>query len=99
MDIKNQARVHLWYKDYFGYDIKPIISLEDAINRWPTTSTAIGIRKENNNYLIYAPYGLNDMFSKIVRANKTQITKDIYQNKIIRWKNIWKDLKIIEWDE
>jgi uncharacterized protein len=81
LDIKNQARVHLWYKEKFGYNIAPIISLEDGINRWPTTATSIGIRKEDNNYNIYAPYGLNDIFNKIVRANKIQITKKIMRIK------------------
>jgi hypothetical protein len=32
LDVKNQARVHIWYKDRFGYEIKPYRSLEDAIN-------------------------------------------------------------------
>ena len=99
LDVNNQARVHLWYKEYFGYEIEPIISLEDAINRWPTTATSIGMRKEADNFRIYAPYGLNDLFGKIVRANKTQITKEIYEKKVKRWKPIWSDLTIIEWDK
>jgi len=32
IDIKNQARVYLWYKNHFGYDIKPYDSVESAIN-------------------------------------------------------------------
>lgn len=71
IDVKNQARVHLWYKEHFGYSIEPYPSLEVAINTWPTTATSIGIRMERNNELkVYAPFGLNDLFGKIVRANK-----------------------------
>ena len=44
VDVKNQARVHLWYRQRFGYDIVPYISTEDAIATWPTTATAIGAR-------------------------------------------------------
>lgn len=44
IDVKNQARVHLWYKDHFGYSIEPYTSIESAINTWPTTATAIGVR-------------------------------------------------------
>ena len=59
LDIKNEARVHLWYKDHFGYDIKPYTSLEDAINSWPTNSTAVGIRRDKNGaFKIYAPFGI-----------------------------------------
>ena len=32
IDVKNQARVHLWYKDHFGYSIEPYTSIESAIN-------------------------------------------------------------------
>ena len=48
-DVKNQARVHLWYNEYYGYDIDPYLSLEDAINCWPTTATSVGVRKDSNN--------------------------------------------------
>lgn len=98
IDIKNEARVHLWYEEHFGYNIKPYSSLEAAINTWPTTATAIGLRQETNGELkLYAPFGLNDMFGKIVRANKIQITKDIYENKAGKWLKKWPDLNIIPW--
>jgi hypothetical protein len=100
VDVKNQARVHLWYKNRFGYDIDPHPSLEAAINKWPTTATAIGVRKEVDNELkVYAPFGLNDLFAKIVRANKVQITKEIYENKVSSWLNKWPNLKVIPWED
>ena len=100
VDVKNQARVHLWYKNRFGYEIQPLLSLECAIDKWPTTATAIGVRKEESNQLrVYAPFGLNDLFAKIVRANKAQITKEIYEKKVSSWLNKWPDLKIIPWED
>ena len=97
LDIKNQARVHLWYKEHFGYDIKPYKSIEDAINSWPTTATSIGIRLENEKIKVYAPFGLNDLFGMIVRANKTQITEEIYIQKVNKWKAKWPSLTIVPW--
>ena len=98
VDVKNEARVHLWYKHHFGYAIEPYSSLESALNTWPTTATSIGVRKDKNNELkVYAPFGLNDLFGKIVRANKTQITKQIYENKVSGWLKKWPDLKVIQW--
>jgi len=32
VEIKNEARVHLWYEKHFGYPIEPYQSVEDAIN-------------------------------------------------------------------
>lgn len=99
IDVKNQARIHLWYKDHFGYEIKPYITLEAAINTWPTTATAIGVKKVCGKLKIYAPFGLNDLFGGIVRANKAQITKQIYESKVNSWLNKWPDLKIIPWED
>lgn len=100
VDVKNEARVHLWYKSHFGYTIEPYTSLESALNTWPTTATSIGVRKDKNNELkVYAPFGLNDLFGKIVRANKAQITKQIYENKVSNWLKKWPDLKVIPWKD
>ena len=99
IDVKNQARVHLWYEKHFGYSIEPYTSLESALNTWPTTATAIGVRKERSGeFTVYAPYGLNDLFGMVVRANKVQVTKEIYESKVRRWLNAWPDLKVIPWD-
>jgi hypothetical protein len=97
LDIKNQARVHVWYKEHFGYDIKPYTSVEEAINTWPTTATSIGVRFENGTMKLYAPFGLNDLFGMIVRANKAKITEEIYMQKVNKWKAKWPDLAIIPW--
>lgn len=99
IDVKNQARVHLWYKSHFGSEIDPYTSLEAALNTWPTTATSIGVRKEKNTELkVYAPFGLNDLFGKIVRPNKVQITRQVYENKVSSWLNKWPDLKIVPWE-
>ena len=97
LDIKNQARVHLWYKARFGYDITPYDSLESAINSWPTTATSIGVRLEQEKLKVYAPYGLSDLFGMIVKANKVQITEEIYMQKVNKWSAKWQSLIVIPW--
>ncbi len=100
VDVKNEARVHLWYADRFGYAISPYESVEHAINTWPTTATSIGVRtKGDESLIIYAPFGLNDLLGMIVRANKAQITQTIYEEKAQRWLALWPRLRKIEWDE
>lgn len=98
-DVKNQARVHLWYFERFGYTIPQYQSLEAAIDTWPTTATALGVRRERNGDLeIYAPFGLEDLMGQIVRPNKIQITKEIYEHKVARWRTIWPKLVILPWN-
>lgn len=98
IDVKNEARVHLWYETKFGFNINPYQSVEDAIHTWPTTATSIGIRKEKGAYKVYAPFGLNDIFEMVIRANKTQITKEIFESKAHKWNKLWPKLTIIPWE-
>ena len=97
-DIKNEARVHLWYKDKYGKDIVAYTSLEDAISSWGTTITCIGVRLENNKLVVYAPYGLDDLFSMTIRPVKRQYSEEQYKIKTKKWKDKWYQLKIISLD-
>jgi uncharacterized protein len=99
LDVKNEARVHLWYKERFGYAIKPYSSSAEAIATFPTTATSVGIRQVLGKFECCAPFGLDDLFSLIVRPNKRQITRAIYEAKIGRWRSIWPDLTYLPWDE
>ena len=98
IDMKNQARVHLWYERRFGYQIRPYRSVEEAIDSWPTTATAVAVRyNDDGAFRLYAPYGLEDLFDMIVRPNKVQITEEIYREKVHRWKACWPGLEVIPW--
>jgi len=98
IDLKNQARVHIWYKEKFGYEIQPYTSLEHAINTWPTTATSLGLRREGGGrWTIYAPFGIDDIFAMRVRANARQITEEIYMTKVKKWRKKWPSLAHEAW--
>jgi len=97
VEIRNQARVHLWYKKHFGKSINQYESVEAAIRTWPTTATSVGVKKENGEFRVYAPFGLDDLLSMVIRANKIKITEKIYQDKVDRWIKIWPNLTIVPW--
>jgi hypothetical protein len=98
-DVKNEARVHLWYEARFGSAIAPYRSTEDAIATFPTTATAIGVRRTDGRFEISAPFGLTDLLHLIVRPNKTQINEEIYEAKLSRWRKYWPPLDIRPWHE
>ena len=98
IDVNNQARVHLWYEQYFGYPIEAYKSVEKAIDTWPTTATATAVRKEGSHCHIYAPFGLNDLFSMTARPNKRQVTRKIYEDKVNRWRINWPKLTVVPWE-
>lgn len=100
VEIRNQARVHLWYQNKFGKEIEPYFSVEEAIATWPTTATALGVRAISPKKLsVFAPYGLHDLFGMIVRPNKVLVSKEIYEEKSSRWLKLWPNLKIIPWEQ
>ena len=98
VDVKNEARVHLWYPAKFGYSIAPYRSAEEAIATFPTTATAVGVRPHGSQLEICAPFGLDDLLGLVVRPNKAQITRAIYEAKVARWRLCWPNLKICDWE-
>ena len=99
IDVKNEARVHSWYQDKFGYSISPYTSTADAITSFPTTATAIGMQPTESSLLFEAPFGIHDLVIGVVRPNKKQITRAIYEAKASRWIANWPRLSVLSWDE
>lgn len=100
VEIVNQARVHLWYSDRPGNNrwTTPHVSTEDAIDHWPTTATAVGVRIEpDGSWKFYAPFGLDDLMNLVVRPNKVKISQAIYDRKTERWKQAWPRLEVAAW--
>ncbi len=96
-DVKNEARVHLWYEGKFGYPIKPYTSSRAAIDSFPTTAGCLGICPGSGGLDSYTSFGFDDLLNLVVRPNKRQITHEVYDRKTSRWRELWPKLKIIEW--
>lgn len=78
-DVKNQARVHLWYEARFGGLARPLTSTTDGVSTWPEIATAIAVRfradHAGNGHAaldIAAPYGLDDLLDGIWRRNRNR---------------------------
>jgi len=97
IDVKNEARVHLWYAEKFGNTLAPYVSTEDAITTFPTTATAVGVQPRPDGLHVFAPYGLSDLLDLIVRPNKKQITQPIYDAKVKKWRERWPALRVVAW--
>lgn len=97
IDVKNEARVHLWYAAKFGNALTPYVSTKDAITTFPTTATAVGVQPRADGLHVFTPYGLSDLLGLIVRANKKQITQAIYEAKVKKWRARWPDLHVVAW--
>jgi len=82
-DVKNQAAVHLWYPEKFGYEVEPLASTADAIATFPETAVCVGLRLRGDDTLsIEAPYGLGDLFGLIHRRNPARVSVEEYERRL-----------------
>ena len=98
VDVSNEARMHIWKREHDGLDVSPYKSVEDAIGKWMATVNAIGITKRDGKLLVYAPYGLSDIFSKTIRPIKhVYSSKKLFYDKVDSWSSRFDNLNVIEW--
>jgi hypothetical protein len=100
VEIRNEARVHLWYEDHFGVPCPPYTSTEAAIDSFAATTCCLGIRLESNDkWRTYAPHGLADVFNLVVRPNPVLAPRAVYEAKTTRWRAQWPELTVLPWPE
>jgi len=98
VEIRNQARVHLWYERKFGVPCPPYESTEAAIDSFEATTACLGVRLEpGGTWRIYAPYGFADVFNLVVRPNPVLATQSVYETKTRRWRQQWPGLTVLPW--
>lgn len=98
LDITNEARAHLWLPDYCGITIDPYPSIEAAITSMTETITCLGVRLDQNGTLVvFAPYGLNDIFSDTIRPLKDSplISEKYYTERALGKQKRFPNLKIL----
>lgn len=98
VEIRNEARVHLWYENHFGVPCPPYTSTEAAIDSFAATTCCLGIRLGGgDHWRIYAPHGLADVFNLVVRPNPALAPRDVYEAKARRWREHWPELTVLPW--
>lgn len=97
LDIKNQARVHTWYREKFGCAIPAYERVEQGIDSW-LSAFAIGVSLDKSGELkIYAPYGLADAFNMLVRPNKVAMSEQNYRKMTLSYSRRWPQIQVLPW--
>jgi uncharacterized protein len=80
---KNQAAVHLWYEERFGFAVDPLASTADAVATFPETAVCVGVRLEpDDSLLVVAPYGLDDLLGLVHRHNPARASAELYEERL-----------------
>jgi hypothetical protein len=75
VEVRNQARVHLWFEGKFGEPYAPLSCTAEALGRFVSPLFAVGVRLEPDDTLsIVAPFGLEDLFALRLRPNPNRVT-------------------------
>ncbi|MFD4502075.1 nucleotidyltransferase family protein [Streptomyces sp. NPDC058457] len=98
VEIRNEARVHLWYEQKFGVPCPPHESTEAAIDSFAATTCCLGVRLDpDGGWRVYAPHGLSDVFNLVVRPNPVLAPREVYEAKAARWRDEWPELTVLPW--
>jgi hypothetical protein len=98
VEIRNEARVHLWYADRFGTPAPAFRSCFDAIDSFAAVCCAVGVTVDGRGPRVYAPFGFDDLFALVVRPNRRLAPRHVYEAKAARWTRHWPELTVLPWD-
>jgi uncharacterized protein len=98
VEVRNEARVHLWYEAKFGVPAYQFTSSEDAIDHFASTTCCYGVTVAPDGAMrVYAPHGFHDLFALIIRPNPILAPREVYEAKTARWREEWSSLTILPW--
>ena len=99
VELRNQARVHLWYPQKHGLPYPALKSSAQGIDRFLTKNTQVGIRRARGGFEVYAPNGFDDIADMIVRPNPgLNFSAANYEAKAKRWKMLWPEITVLDAD-
>ena len=95
IEFRNQARVHLWYRQRFGHDYPRLVSSTDGIDRFLVECTCVAVRCATGlGPEVYATYGLDDMYSGILRPNGLNRSDSLFAQKAASYRRRWPWLRL-----
>jgi uncharacterized protein len=92
VEVRNQARVHVWFEGHFGEPYAPLSCTAEALERFVSPMFAVGVRLMRDDRLhIAAPFGLTDLFALRLRPNPRRFSANFSQvaaGVIRRWPEV-----------
>lgn len=97
VEVRNQARVHLWFQNRFGEPYEALGSTDAALGRFVAPTFAVGVRLEADDSLsIAAPFGLYDVFALTIRPNPNRPVAKGWAKAVDSARARWPELTVIK---
>lgn len=97
VEVRNQARVHLWFKQKFDEPYEALACTDDAPARFVAPAFAVAVRLEPDDAIsVVAPYGLQDVFDLTIRPNPTRGLAKGWDKAIANARGRWPEIKVVD---
>jgi uncharacterized protein len=98
VEIRNQARVHLWYPERFGRQCPAYRSSAHSLGYFASKTHAVGVRLAGiGAFEVTAPFGLADIFSLRIVPNRVIDNQATHEEKAARAKQQWPEISVVPW--
>jgi hypothetical protein len=94
VEVRNQARVHLWYPERFGSPYPQLTSARGGIDLYLVSCTCVGMDAVTGE--LYLPDGLDDLVAGTLRMNPLNAKPDHYREKAESYRQRWPWLSIVD---
>ncbi len=96
VEIRNQARVHLWFPDHFNEPYEALTCTDEALGRFVAPAFALGVRLEADDTIsVAAPFGLSDVFDMVLRPNPGRPKASGWDKVVASAQSRWPELKVV----
>jgi len=94
VEIRNQARVHLWFGAKHGVTRAPLVSTRDAVSQFASHTHAVAVRLDLVGEMeVLAPFGLGELFSLHVRPVMELADQTGWNAKCERQHKLWPEVR------
>ncbi|TGQ25227.1 nucleotidyltransferase family protein, partial [Mesorhizobium sp. M00.F.Ca.ET.216.01.1.1] len=98
VEVRNQARVHLWYPAKFGRECPRYTSASESVSYFASKTHAVGVRFGADGALeLVAPFGLDDVFSFRITPNRALDNQRTHEAKGRRARECWPEISVLPW--
>lgn len=89
-EVRNQARVPLWFRERFGSAYPDMTSCVENIGGFIVACTCVGLQPRPDGGLeLCAPKGLDDLFAGVLRPNADNPTPERFAEKCASYRGRW----------
>jgi uncharacterized protein len=98
VELRNQARVHLWFPQRFGHAYPALGSATESLRFYLFRAQAVAARPAPGGGIeIAAPFGLDDLFALRMAPNRALPARADHAAKAARIRELWPEVEILPW--